>query len=457
MSHSTTASYSNESVRLKYAHESLIVFDPFSKTNTMNTSPSQNKSCGLDFGTSNSSIGYLLDAEPTLARFGSKTYIPSAVFYDFDSDHPIFGNEAIDRYVDGREGRMLWSPKNALGTGLIAEKTRVRYGSVSFKDIIAALVMNLKTQCEAQAQCELTSVVAGRPVFFNDDDPELDRLAQDSMQQILQQVGFKNIAFEYEPIAAAIHYEQLIENEQIAFVVDMGGGTSDFTVAKLTPHSRDRTKNILSVGGIHVAGTDFDRQLSLKTLMPELGFGSRYKSLEGPWLPVPPSLFFDLATWHKIGFVYTQQNINFVKSKIFTSECPQNFERLLYTLKYRFGHYLARLVEKSKIELSDNEVAVLKTTDVKPALDIQMTRADFEDSIETHISQIATTISDTIAKAGVPPSRIDAIFMTGGSSLIPSVRRSIQAIMPDAQVFEGDKFGSVAFGLTLAARERFAS
>jgi hypothetical chaperone protein len=390
-----------------------------------------------------------------LARFGDKTYIPSAVFYDFDFVAPFFGNEAIERYVDGREGRMIWSPKNALGTGLIGEKTRIRYETVSFKDIIAVLVKNLKDKCEAEAQSELLNVVAGRPVFFNDDDQSLDSLAEVSMREILTQAGFKNIAFEYEPIAAAIHYERIISQEQIAFVVDMGGGTSDFTVAKLSPQVTDRSKSILSVGGIHVAGTDFDRQLSLKTLMPELGFGSRYKSLEGPWLPVPPSLFFELATWHKIGFVYTNQNISYAKSKIFTSECPEKFERLLYTLRYRYGHYLARLVERSKIELSDAEIALLRSTDVKPGIDLEIKRSTFEDAIEHHIDQIAKTIESTIAKAGVSPNQIDAIFMTGGSSMIPAVRLSIQSIMPCAKIFEGDKFGSVAYGLTLAAGEKF--
>jgi hypothetical chaperone protein len=424
--------------------------------NPMNTAK---HACGLDFGTSNSSIGYATGTGPALAQLGGKGYIPSAIFFDLDSPVPLFGNQAIEKYVDGCEGRMIWSPKNALGTGLMAEKTQIRNKAVSFKDIIGLIVQNLKTQCEAQAQSEMDSVVSGRPVFFNDDDPALDKLAQESLLEILQNAGFKNIEFEHEPIAAAIHYERGITQEQTAFIVDMGGGTSDFTVARLEPKTsntaRDRKKNILSVGGIHVAGTDFDRQLSLKTLMPELGLGSNYRSLEGTWLPVPPSLYFDLATWHKIGFVYTNQNISYVQSKVYSSDSPAKFERLLHTLKYRYGHYLARLVEKSKIELSDSLSTQLNSLDVKPEISLEISRSEFESSVKHQIQQIAKTVSLTLADAGVTPNKIDAIFMTGGSSLIPAVKNSIVSLMPNARLIEGDKFGSVAMGLTLSAQEKF--
>jgi hypothetical chaperone protein len=416
--------------------------------------------CGLDFGTSNSSIGFITDDEPMLAQFEGREYIPSAIFFDHDSPEPLFGNLAIEKYIDGCEGRMIWSPKNALGSALILEKTQIKDTFMSFKDIIALIVKNLKNHCETQAQAEMNNVVVGRPVFFNDNDTYLDNLAQNAVREILNDVGFNNIEFEFEPIAAAIHYEQSINKEELALVVDMGGGTSDFTVAKLEPATKmagkDRKSNILSVGGIHVAGTDFDRQLSLKTLMPELGLGALYKSLEGSWLPVPAGIFRDLATWHKIGFLYNNKNISYIKSKIFTSDCPAKFERMLETLEKRRGHYLARLVEKAKINLSDSETSLLTTQEIRPEIVREITKAEFELSIEELIQQIAKIISVTIEDAGVSPGDIDAIFMTGGSSLIPAVRKSIFSLMPNARLIEGDKFGSVAMGLTISAREKFA-
>lgn len=167
-----------------------------------------NNSCGLDFGTSNSSIGFIQNDEPILARVGNREYIPSAIFFDHDREKPYFGDLAIERYIDGCEGRMIWSPKNALGSALILEKTQIKDIFMSFKDIIGLIINNLKDHCETQAQAEMRNVVVGRPVFFNDNDTYLDNLAQNAVREILKDVGFKNIEFEYEPIAAAIHYEQ---------------------------------------------------------------------------------------------------------------------------------------------------------------------------------------------------------------------------------------------------------
>jgi hypothetical chaperone protein len=439
--------------------KAAIIRGPFHGQN-MNTSPLKNNSCGLDFGTSNSSIGFMAHDEPRLTEFGEKVYIPSAIFFDHDRKDPFFGNEAIQRYIDGSEGRMIWSPKNALGTNLILEKTQIRGGRISFKDIIGLLAKHLKARCEAQAGCEVDSVVAGRPVFFNDDDKDLDKIAQDSMLEVLHGVGFKHVEFEYEPIAAAIHYERIIQSEEIALIVDMGGGTSDFTIAKLAPHkvgtTIDRKQSILSVGGIHVAGTDFDRRLSLHSVMPELGMGSRYKSMEGPWLAVPPSIYLELATWLKIGFVYTNANMEYVKSKIFTADNPQKFERLFQVLRYRYGHLLARRVEQSKVALSDSENTRLTMNELAPAIDVEISRKAFEASIADQVLKITSTVSKTISDAAVSPHTVSAVFMTGGSSLIPAVRQSIMSLVPNAQIVEGDKFGSVAMGLTLAAQEKFA-
>lgn len=411
-------------------------------------------SCGLDFGTSNSAIGIAINDQPQLARFAGRGYIPSTLFFDFDYAEPFFGQEAISRYIDGAEGRIIWSPKNALGTGLIFEKTQVGKKRLSFKEIIALIVKNLKRACEAQFDAELTRVVCGRPVFFNDDDPELDQAAASALRSVLLEAGFEHVELVAEPIAASRHYEQSVQKEQIALVVDMGGGTSDFTVVRLDPQAKEAAQKILSVGGVHLAGTDFDKQLSLTALMPELGLGGNYKSLEGPWLPVPPTLFHELSTWHKIGFVYTPQNIEYARLLVFTGDSAR-FERLLQTLTQRYGHLLARKVEQTKIELSPNEQAPLRVFELQPPIDKKVSREAFEQAISGYLQKIGTTLSRTVQDAGVKLDDIDAAFLTGGTSLIPSVRQLIQRLLPNAELIQGDEFGSVAMGLTHIAKERW--
>lgn len=411
--------------------------------------------CGLDFGTSNSSMGFLYQNHIKLTAFDHKTYIPSAIFFEFDEKYPLFGNQAIQRYIDGAEGRMIWSPKNALGTNLMHEKTTIQNKAVSFKEIIALIINNIKNHCEAQSYQNLTHIVVGRPVFYNDKDKKLDDDAQDAMQDILQSIGFKEIVFEYEPIAAATHYEQSIESEEIVLVVDMGGGTSDFTVAKLNKHEKDTTKKILSIGGIHIAGTNFDTRLSLKSLMPELGLNAHYKSLEGNWMPIPPTLHKDLAVWHKIGFCYNKNNTAYVKQKIYTSDQPYKFQRLLQTLEQRLGHNLALLVERAKIALSSQETTAIHIGNLTPVIDIAVHTNDLEDAIRTDVEKIMTTLKQVIHSAQVHKNSINAIFMTGGASMVPLVRKCIRAYLPKAQLIEGDKFGSVATGLGLIASMKF--
>lgn len=412
--------------------------------------------CGLDFGTSNSSMGFVKMGNIELTNFENKNYIPSSIFFEFDEEFPYFGEEAKKRYIDGREGRIIWSPKNALGTKLVHEKTQVKDKTISFKEIISLIIKNIKDKCERQANQCFKNIVVGRPVFYNDRDQNLDREAQNAMYEILLGLGFENILFEYEPIAAAAHYEQSIENEQIALIVDMGGGTSDFTIAKLQKRQQTSHEDkILAIGGVHIAGTNFDKSLSLKSLMPELGLNSLYKTLEGKWTPIPETLHKDLATWHKIGFCYNKKNIHYVKGKIYAIDAPFKFERLLQSLEYRLGHSLAMAIEQAKIKLSTNDSVMLNITSLQPEIELLICAPQFEEAIASDAEKILSCLKATIANAQVAKSNISAIFMTGGASMVPLIRKSILSYLPDAKLIDGDKFGSVAAGLTLIASKKF--
>lgn len=256
--------------------------------------------CGLDFGTTNSALGVVAHDECSLLRLSqnSQATFPSAVFFDFDADVVAYGNDAIEAYLDGHRGRIMWAPKNVLGTSLMDESTEVGTARLSFHSIISFLIANIKDRAEEIASTSLDQVVLGRPVHYNDQDRELDVRSEEFMRAVARDVGFTDVHFEYEPIAAAMTYEQQVTAEQTALIVDMGGGTSDFSVVRVSPSSRDksdRRDDILAIGGIHIAGTDFDRQLSLLAVMPHLGMGCKYRSPEGKYLDVPTSAHHDLA------------------------------------------------------------------------------------------------------------------------------------------------------------------
>ena len=195
------------------------------------------------------------------------------------------------------------SLKSLLGSSLLKEKTHTPNGLVSFQDIISRFLLELGSRARKDLGTEPGRVVIGRPVHFVDGDPARDRQAQAAMLKAAHAAGFEEVSFELEPIAAAFDYERRVGGESLTLIADIGGGTSDFTVVRLGPSRagrQDRTDDILATSGIHVAGTDYDRKLSLEQVMPL--FGLRHIGAHGR--EVPASIFFDLATWHLINWLY---------------------------------------------------------------------------------------------------------------------------------------------------------
>lgn len=233
---------------------------------------------GIDFGTSNSAIAWA-SAQGTAQLIpleGDALAMPTAVFYNAEEHSTHFGREAITHYLEGTEGRLMRSLKSLLGSPLLMETTVINNQLVNFSDIITTYLAELRKRATQHLGTAPTRVVMGRPVHFVDDDAARDAQAEASLRQAAETVGFKDIAFQLEPIAAALDYEQRLTRETTVLVADIGGGTSDFTVVRLGPalmHKPNRADDVLATTGVHIGGTDFDQKLSLGQLMPLLGYG----------------------------------------------------------------------------------------------------------------------------------------------------------------------------------------
>ncbi|CAO3355240.1 Hsp70 family protein [Azospirillum melinis] len=412
--------------------------------------------CGLDFGTSNTTLGVQdADGFRLLALDGTRTTLPTAVFFDFEHDRTTIGQAAIDGYVSGVEGRLMRSIKSMLGTDLIDADTALRKGRISFRAVIGTFLDLVKKRAEEALGGELGDVVVGRPVHFVDGDPAGDAAAEETLGQIARAAGFRNVSFQFEPIAAALDYEQQVAGEELALIADIGGGTSDFSVVRIGPERRgkaDRAGDILANDGIRVGGTDFDRDLSLATAMPELGLGSAMKRAG---LLAPKSIYFDLATWSKINFLYTAKAMAELERLQRDSAEPEKIERLIGVVEHRQGHALAMAVERTKIALSDHEATQLALDWGDGDLSLAVDRPALNRATGSLAARIGTRIRDCLADAGVTADRIDAVFLTGGSTLLPQVRAAILAEAPGARVVEGNIFGSVGLGLTVEALRRY--
>jgi hypothetical chaperone protein len=412
-------------------------------------------SCGIDFGTSNSAVAAGVDGDFALVdlEHGQPT-IPSAIFFDAETGHVSFGRHAIRHYVEGTEGRLMRALKSILGSALIDETTYVEGKAISYKDVIAAFLRHLKSVAESDTNAELTHVVMGRPVFFVDDDRERDRAAQKTLEECARQVGFDHVEFELEPIAAALDFETGLTREQLTLVVDIGGGTADFSVVRLGPEAArkvSRHEDVLANLGVHIGGTDFDQLLSMASVMPLLG----YKSAGRDNLQVPSWMYFDLSTWHKINLLHSSKVLHEVKSIRHFYADPEVHTRLVKVLSKRLGHLLLGRVEEAKIEASNTGRGALPLSEVDAGLSSAIDAAMLETVLAEKCSAVVNTAREAVKLAGVEHDRVDTLYFTGGSAALPALRESFRAAFPKSTPGFGDPFGSVAKGLGVRAATLF--
>ncbi|WP_322979724.1 Hsp70 family protein [Pseudomonas sp. C11] len=413
------------------------------------------RACGIDFGTSNSTVGWFRPGQDSLLPLeDGKITLPSVIFFNTEERRPVYGRLALHEYLEGYEGRLMRSLKSLLGSKLLKSETTVLGSALPFKELLAFFIGELKKRAEAQADHAFEEVVLGRPVFFVDDDPAADQEAQNTLVAVAHKLGFKDVSFQYEPIAAAFDYESNLNREELVLIVDIGGGTSDFSLVRLAPerhHLAERQGDILATGGVHIGGTDFDKQLSLAGVMPLFGYGSRMKSDAF----MPTSYHLNLATWHTINALYAQKTQLALQNMRYDIVDATGIDRLFGLIEQRAGHWLAMQVEDSKITLSDQDARPIDLSRVEPGLVAELTRPLFENAIEPLLERIRASLTQLLADAGITADQVDTLFFTGGSSGVPALRQSVAAMLPNARSVEGNTFGSIGSGLAIEAKKRY--
>ncbi len=438
--------------------------------------------CAIDFGTSNSAIAIPTAADAVQAGMrlvpleGEHLTMPTAVFYATDADdlppgiHPgtglddalprCFGRAAVQAYVDGYEGRLMRSMKSVLGTALVDQTTEVGQGlGVKYLDIVTSYLRYLRRQAESAGGVALRQVVMGRPVYFVDDEPARDAAAQASLEAAARAVGFTDIAFQFEPIAAAFDFEQQCTQEEHVLVADIGGGTSDFSVVRVGPQRAprpERRDDILANHGIHIAGTDFDRHLSLARIMPLLGLGAFGPSVLGqPPRPVPSRVYFDLTTWHLINTVYQPSRVTELRNMADFYGNPVHHRRLMKVVQDRLGHALVGRAEAAKIAVADGGSTDIDLSLVEASLHNTLDADQATQALEADVGRIVACAQDTVRQAGLKPGQLGALYFTGGSTGLTLLTNALQAAFPEARAVRGDRLASVATGLGLYAQRLF--
>ncbi|MBG9387873.1 Hsp70 family protein [Caenimonas aquaedulcis] len=411
---------------------------------------------GVDFGTSNSAMAFV--GPDGLARpvplEGDEPTLPTAVFFNAEERSIHFGREAIALYLTGVDGRLMRSLKSLLGSSLLEEQTRVPEGMVSFRDVIARFLREMRARACQRLGHDVRKAVLGRPVHFVDEDRERDKRAQQALTQAAHAAGFEEVSLELEPIAAAFDYERRVTRETVVLIVDIGGGTSDFTVVRLGPDRamrRERKGDVLATTGVHIGGTDYDRKLSLERVMPLLGY--RHAGPTGR--EVPSSVFFDLSTWHLINWLYTPRVMRQVEDLRVDYRDKTLHDRLTRVLQDRLGHQLASEVEQAKIRTSMSDApTAIDLSCIEPGLASPLAAAQTAHDLADLLKNVADCGHECLRRAGLQPSQLGGLYLTGGSSALRPFQDLLRREFPGAQLIVGDLFGGVASGLAYAGAIR---
>ncbi len=402
---------------------------------------------GVDFGTSNTSAAVLDRGRPRLIELEpGRTSVPTAIFLDYAARRMLFGTEAVDALVAGREGRFLRAIKRVLGTPLMREPRQLLNRRMTLVQLVAEVLGRLRARAEAETGERLTRVLAGRPVIFHH-EPDRDAQAAVDLGEAYRLAGFEELGWLTEPEAAAWACGV---RDGLGLVVDIGGGTSDFTLFR----AEGGRMAVLATEGVRVGGTDADRLLSLAHAMPLLGLGTRLRAeIGGALSDVPVAPFHDLATWERIGFLQTPEMARDAARMRRVAERPERLARLQAVLESGLGFDLAFAVEAGKIAANAGEGRIdlgLLERDLAAPLSPGRLAQD--------LAPIAQAVAEgarrAVEKAGVTPGAVTHVVHVGGSSLLGPIRRAMAELFPQAQPVETAAFTAVAEGLALASAER---
>jgi hypothetical chaperone protein len=278
--------------------------------------------------------------------------------------------------------------------------------------------------------------------------------AVERMRAALAMAGFSEVAFEFEPIAAALSYAERLDHEELILVADFGGGTSDFSLLRVGPHLPPGDSSaILATGGVGLGGDSFDARIIDALVAPALGRDTTYRDTFGASTPVPHWLFLRLRRWHHLSFLKEASTLELLDHVQHGSSHPERIARLVSLVEDDLGLPLHQAVEACKVELSSKPNATLAQADL--TLQAPATRASFEKWVAPELASIDGVVTDVLARAGLHANDVDTVFATGGSALVPAVRARLAARFGERKLAGGEELTSVAWGLAARARQVF--
>ena len=433
-------------------------------------------SLGIDFGTTNSSIALAradgvveLVSFPTARgvteSFRSVLYLEQRKQAGRTQIKGFTGPQAIEHYLEAEhKGRLIQSLKSYL-TSRTLTGTEVFGRRYSVEDLISRILTDLRANAERQFEQPIRHATVGRPIrFVGAESVDDDDFAVERLRQAFLHAGFESVEFEMEPIAAAYSYESTLDHDELILIGDFGGGTSDFSLLHVGPGVRGRgrtAKDLLGNSGLGLAGDSFDARIVRKLVSPALGSDSFERSYAqavdrpGSIIPaVPAWIYANLERWHYLSFLKTRNVAEILKSARARAQEPEKIEALINLVEEDLGYQLHQAVQRLKVDLSRDESAEFRFRDGSMDIVSMVRRAEFEGWIADELQSIERCVEELLTKSGVAAGEVDRVFLTGGTSFVPAVRRIFEARFTASRIRTGNEFTSVARGLALRAQEK---
>lgn len=423
---------------------------------------------GIDFGTTNSSVGFTTNGRDVeLISFpfsqGNTESFRSVLYLERHKERGRLqmkswtGPGAIDEYLAAdTKGRLMQSLKSYLPNRDL-KSTEVFGKAYAFEDLVSRILADLRLYAEKRLGEPVRHAMIGRPVQFVGADSEDDnQYAVQRLRDALQKAGFESVDFEMEPVAAAYYYESTLQQDELILIGDFGGGTSDFSLLHVGPGVRQRGRkpeDLLGNSGVGLAGDAFDAKIVRKLVSPRLGADATVESMKKRLPAVPNWVFTRLEHWHHLSFLQSRNLLESLKKTMARASDPEAIEALIFLIEEDLGYQLHQAVQKVKCRLSESDHATFHFVDGGMNIRAQVARHDFENWIAEELRSIEVCVDGLLRETGIPPEKVDRVFLTGGTSLVPAVRKIFTSRFGADRVRTGNEFTSVARGLTLRAAE----
>lgn len=413
---------------------------------------------GLDFGTTNTVIAVADDSDHThsvayTSPAGTSDTMRTAL--SFLKDRQLgagalkveAGQAAIRAFIDNPgECRFLQSIKTFAASALF-QGTLVHARRFQFEDLMEVFLKRLETYAGDGWPNGAKRLVAGRPVHFAGANPD-PVLATSRYNEALTRLGFPEIHYVYEPVAAAFYFAQNLKADATVLVADFGGGTTDFSLIRFETEGGKLKARPIGQSGVGIAGDQFDARMIDQLVAPEIGKGSQFKSF-GKLLDVPSNYYLAFSRWNQLSVFKTLKEFTDLKSLVRQAEEPEKLELFIDLIDHDEGYPLYQAVSATKMALSSAEEADFRFAPLGKAGEKTVTRAAFESWISDDIARMEEALDQVLETTNTAADGIDKVFLTGGTSFVPAVRNIFRRRFSEDKIETGGELVSIAHGLAL--------